>query len=125
MASSSPALDENPRIDSITQATTPYSSNNRRGPDTATTALWRDGPVRRESGFQDLYPNRPSKDYSSLSNEEMEQKKRDLEEQLNRDQHIRREPYTRHRADMSDSHPHGPWARKIILALGKSPKMVD
>jgi hypothetical protein len=118
MATFSPAPDETPRLDSITQVTTSHSAGNRNGSDAATGAFLSSGPVRMEIGFQELYPNRPSKDYSSLSEEEIKKKKRDLERQLDRDEQTSREPYTRHRADMSDSHPHGPWARKIILALG-------
>jgi hypothetical protein len=119
MASSS-APEQVPRHGSIAQMMA-SSSPIRHDPESANAVdLLSQAPKRVETGSQDLLTSRVSTEhYSSLSQEEVERKKRELEEQLNRDQRLPREPYTRHRADVSDSHPNGPWARKIILSLGR------
>jgi hypothetical protein len=118
---SSSAPDQASRLDNTAQSPTFPSVNPNDSYSANAQALLSVAPRRVETARQDLYPARPSTEkYSSLSSEEVNEKKRALEEQLDRDEKLPRQPYTRHRADVSDSHPNGPWARKIILCLGKS-----
>ncbi|KAF2434690.1 hypothetical protein EJ08DRAFT_605202 [Tothia fuscella] len=75
------------------------------------------GPRRSEPAEPETFAIPPNRRYSKLATEEIKSKKGELNEKLKVAEQRSVPLCMRSRADVSDSHPNGPWARKAILSF--------
>jgi hypothetical protein len=83
------------------------------------------GAPRRKTAVteSELFPPPPKRRYSKLAEEQIKTEELELHRKLKIAEQSVLPLCARTRADLSDSHPHGPWKGKVILSLGRFSSM--